>query len=71
MKCCSRMIALVAILALGVLPLFAGTRIVYRGVLTDIPTPTIRKILMVDLTDNYLARQEFGHRWKGCSSSLG
>ncbi len=55
----SRILALVAILTLGVLPLSAGTRIVYRWVLTGIPMPTIKKVLLVGLTDNYLVRQEF------------
>ena len=55
----SRIVALLAILTLGVLPLFAGTRIVYRWVLTGIPMPVIKQILIVGLTDNYLVRQEF------------
>jgi len=59
MKFRSWIIALVAILSLGALPLFAGTRIVFRWVLTGIPMPTIKKILIVGLTDNYLVRQEF------------
>jgi hypothetical protein len=59
MKTRSRLIALVAILVLGALPLFAGTRIVFRWVLTGIPMPAVKKILIVGLTDNYLVRQEF------------
>jgi hypothetical protein len=59
MKLRAWIIALVAILSLGALPLFAGTRIVFRWVLTGIPMPTIKKILIVGLTDNYLVRQEF------------
>jgi hypothetical protein len=59
MKSWSQIIALVAILTLGTLPLFAGTRIVYRWVLTGIPIPLIKNILIVGLTDNYLVRQEF------------
>jgi hypothetical protein len=55
----SRIIALIAILTLGALPLFAGTRIVFRWVLTGIPMPNVKKILIVGLTDNYLVRQEF------------
>ncbi len=43
MKVRSRFVALLAILTLSVLPLFAGTRMVYRWVLTGIPMPTIRK----------------------------
>ena len=54
MKTRSRLIALVAILVLGALPLFAGTRIVFRCVLTGIPMPAVKKILIVGLTDNYL-----------------
>ena len=45
-------------LSLCALPLFAGTRTVYRWVLTGIPMPTIKKMLIVGLTDNYLVRQE-------------
>jgi len=59
MKSRSRTIKLVAILTLGALPLFATTRIVFRWVLTGIPMPKIKKILIVGLTDNYLVRQEF------------
>jgi hypothetical protein len=59
MKTRSRLIALVAMLVLGALPLFAGTRIVFRWVLTGILMPTVKKILIVGLTDNYLVRQEF------------
>jgi hypothetical protein len=59
MKFRSWIIALVAILSLGALPLFAGTRIVFRWVLTGIPMPTIKRVLIVGLTDNYLVRQEF------------
>jgi hypothetical protein len=59
MKFRSWIIALVAILSLGALLLFAGTRIVFRWVLTGIPMPTIKRVLIVGLTDNYLVRQEF------------
>jgi hypothetical protein len=62
MKTRSQMIAFVAILTLGALPLFAGTRIVFRWVLTGVPMPTIKKIPIVGLTDNYLVRQEFEDR---------
>jgi hypothetical protein len=62
MKTRSRLLALTAILILGALPLFAGTRIVFRWVLTGIPMPTIKKILIVSLTDNYLVRQEFENK---------
>jgi len=54
MKTRSPVITLVAMLVLGALPLFAGTRIVFRWVLTGIPMPTVKKILIVALTDNYL-----------------
>jgi hypothetical protein len=62
MKSRSRLIALAAIFILAALPLCASTRIVFRWVLTGIPMPTIKKILIVGLTDNYLVRQEFEDR---------
>lgn len=59
MKFRSWIITLVATLSLGTLSLFAGTRIVFRWVLAGIPMPTLKEILILGLTDNYLGCQEF------------
>lgn len=47
------------ILTLVVSPLFAGTKIVHRWVLTDQPMPKLKKILVIAVLENYLIRQEF------------
>ena len=43
---------------LAVPPLFAGTKIVHRWVLTGQPRPQLRKILVIAVLENYLIRQE-------------
>jgi hypothetical protein len=50
---------LVMIIALAVLPLSAGTKIVHRWVITGEPIPKVRKILVAAILENYLIRQEF------------
>lgn len=55
----SRMLALLALVCIAVLPLLAGTRIVSRWVLTGIPIPQLRKMLVAAVMDNYIIRQEF------------
>src|ERR1700740_3083953 len=47
-----------AILSLATLPLFASTRIVHRWVLTGLPMPKFRKMLVAGILENYLIRQE-------------
>lgn len=51
--------ALFAFTLLASLPLLAGTSIVHRWVITGIPMPEIKQLLIVALTDNYLFRQDF------------
>jgi hypothetical protein len=59
MKFRLRIGALIAILTLATLPLFAGTRIVHRWVVPGIPMPKFQKMLVAAILENYLIRQEF------------
>jgi hypothetical protein len=54
-----RVAALVMVLVLGALPLIAQSKIVERWVLTGLPMPPIKKILVIAALENYLIRQEF------------
>ena len=56
--------ALAVILVLATLPLVASTRIVHRWVLTGVPMPTFKKILIASVMENYLIRQEFEDEMK-------
>jgi hypothetical protein len=38
---------------------FAQTKIIHRGVLTALPMPNLKKILVIGVLENYLVRQEF------------
>jgi hypothetical protein len=55
---------LLTILAITVLPLMADTKIVHRWVLTDVPMPRFRKMLVASIMENYLVRQEFEDEMK-------
>jgi hypothetical protein len=55
---------LLAILAITVLPLMADTKIVHRWVLTGVPMPLFRKMLVASIMENYLVRQEFEDEMK-------
>jgi hypothetical protein len=55
---------LLFILAITVLPLMANTKIVHRWVLTDVPMPRFRKMLIASIMENYLVRQEFEDEMK-------
>jgi len=50
--------------SLGVLPLFAGTDIVHRWVLTGVPMPKFTKVMVATVTDNYFVRQSFEDEMK-------
>jgi hypothetical protein len=50
---------LLTILVITVLPLMADTKIVHRWVLTGVPMPQFRKMLVASIMENYLVRQEF------------
>lgn len=54
-----RGITLLAILVLAVLPIIADSKIVARWVLTGLPMPKLKQILVITVIDNYLIRQEF------------
>jgi len=55
----SRFVALLVILAFAVAPLLASSKIVRRWVLTGVPMPPMKKILVLAVLENYLIRQEF------------
>jgi hypothetical protein len=55
---------LLTILAITVLPLIADTKIVHRWVLTGVPMPRFRKMLVASIMENYLVRQEFEDEMK-------
>jgi hypothetical protein len=59
MKWRNQIFALVMVVALGALPLFASTRIVHRWVLTGLPMPQLKKILVAAVLENYLIREHF------------
>jgi hypothetical protein len=54
-----RFTTVVTVLTLASLPLFAQSKIVERWVLTGVPMPPIKKILIIAALDNYLIRQKF------------
>ena len=55
----ARILLLAAAVFLATLPLFAGTNIVHRCVLTGMPMPKFKKVLVAFVLVNYLIRQEF------------
>ncbi len=56
---CKRAVVLLAIFTLASFPLLAQSKIVERWVLTGLPMPTIKKMLVIAVLENYLIRQEF------------
>jgi hypothetical protein len=66
-----RLTALLAILSLASLPLLADTRIVHRWVLTGLPMPTLTKMLVAGVMDNYIIRQEFEDQMKSQLAKYG
>jgi hypothetical protein len=71
MKLSLRIGALLTVLALGVLPLLASTKIVHHWVLTGVPMPQFRKMLVVSVMENYLIRQEFEDEMKRLLAKCG
>jgi hypothetical protein len=59
MKRLIRCFALFAILGVATVPLIASSKIVHRWVLTGVPMPKLKKILVIAVLENYLIRQEF------------
>ena len=55
---------LLAAVACFALPLFGGTKIVRRWVLTGLPLPQFEKMLVASVIENYLIRQEFEDEMK-------
>jgi len=52
-------LTLLTLVTLAVLPLFAGTQIIHRWVLTGQLMPSLKKILVITVVENYLIRQHF------------
>jgi hypothetical protein len=52
-------LTVMTLVTLAVLPLFAGTQILRRWVLTGQPMPNLKKILVLAVVENYLIRQHF------------
>jgi hypothetical protein len=71
MKLSLRIGALLTVLALGVLSLLASTKIVHHWVLTGVPMPQVRKMLVVSVMENYLIRQEFEDEMKKLLAKYG
>src|SRR5271157_3079997 len=59
MKVLGRGAALLTILTLATFPILADSKIVARWVLTGLPMPKLKQILIIAVIDNYLIRQEF------------
>jgi len=58
-RLCALFLTVMTIFMLVVLPSFASTKIVHRWVLTGVPMPRLKKILVRDVVENYLIRQHF------------
>jgi len=58
-RLCALFLAVMTIFMLVVLPSFASTKIVHRWVLTGVPMPRLKKILVIAVVENYLIRQHF------------
>jgi hypothetical protein len=71
MKPSIRASALVALILVASLPLLASTRIVHRWVLTGLPMPEVKKMLVASIADNYLVRQEFEDEMKKLLAKYG
>jgi len=52
-------LTMMTLFMLVILPLFAGTKILHRWVLTGQPMPQLKKILVIAVVENYLIRQHF------------
>lgn len=71
MKFYSRLILLLAFVSVSTLPLVAGTKIVHRWVLTGLPMPQFKKMMIVSVGENYLIRQEFEDEMKKLLAKYG
>src|SRR6516225_3880037 len=59
-----RSAVLLTMVVLGTWPLLAGTKIVHRWVLTGLPMPQFKRILVAGVMENYLVRQDFEDEMK-------
>ena len=59
-----RSAALLTLVVVGTWPLLAGTKIVHRWVLTGLPMPQFKRILVAGVMENYLVRQDFEDEMK-------
>ena len=59
-----RSAVLLTMVVLGTWPLLAGTKIVHRWVLTGLPMPQFKSILVAGVMENYLVRQDFEDEMK-------
>lgn len=71
MKLSLRTGALFVILSLAAVPILASTRIVHRWVLTGLPMPQFRKMLVASVAENYLVRQHFEDEMKKLLAKYG
>jgi hypothetical protein len=67
----SRVILLLAVVVLATLPLMAGTKIVHRWVLTGLPMPQFKKVMIAGVMENYLIRAEFEDEMKKLLAKYG
>jgi hypothetical protein len=58
-KVSTRFLSVLLALALVAFPVVAETKIIHRWVLTGLPMPKLKKILVIAVLENYLIRQEF------------
>jgi len=71
MKFYSRLILLLASVSVATLPLVASTKIVHRWVLTGLPMPQFKKMMIASVGENYLIRQEFEDEMKKLLAKYG
>jgi len=67
----TRLLFFASILFIVTLPLWAGTKIVHRWVLTGQSMPKIKKLLVIGVLDNYLIRQEFEDEMERLLAKIG
>ena len=59
MKLFVRCLALLTMLSVATIPLVADSKVVHRWVLTGLPMPKLKKILVIAVIENYIVRQHF------------
>src|SRR5277367_3182916 len=71
MKWQRQILAVAGLTALAVAPALAGEKIKHRWVETQKPLPTLKKVLVVGITENSDAREEFEDEMKKQLAKLG